>query len=156
MSRDRLNIRGMNALTALAIGGALFGLSRITGKVDAVKAFQYGIGGWPAVSYQNGQVILDIPLTITNNSRESFDIRKVSGQMLVKGNPIGDFLSSNRVVISPNSKSVVPVTVGAYLTNAMSALIDVIVTKGGGAEFTLAGNVVTSAVTVPFTKDFKL
>lgn len=146
----------MNASTVLLIGGALFGLSRITQKVDAVKAFRYDLSGLPKVSYQNGQVILDIPLVIINDSREPFDVLKVYGQMLVKGSVIGDFTTTNRVVISPNAKSSVPVTVSAYLTNAVSSLISAIITRSGEADFTLKGTAVTSAVNIPFVKSFKL
>lgn len=146
----------MNTLTALGIGAALFGLSRVTSKVDAVNAFKYGIADWPKISYQGGQVILDIPLVITNVTREPFDVLKVYGQMLVKGNPIGDFTSAGRVVISPYSKSLTPVTVSTYLTNAVSALISAFITKSGEADFTLKGTAVTSAVNIPFSKDFKL
>lgn len=152
----RLNIRLMKALTVLGIGAALYGLSRVSSKVDAVKAFKYGLADWPKVSYQGGQVILDFPLVITNVSREPFDVLKVYGQMLVKGNPIGDFMSAGRVVISPNSKSLVPVTVSAYLTNAVSGLISGFITKSGEAEFSLKGTAVTSVVSIPFSVDFKL
>lgn len=144
----------MNALSLLAIGGAVYGLTRITGKVDAVKAFKYGLSAWPKVSFQNGQVILDIPLTIKNVSRESFDIQKVYGEMFVKGQYVGDFLSNSRVVISAYGKSPVPVTVSAFLTNAISSLISAFVTKSGEAAFTLKGRVVTSLVTIPFSQDF--
>lgn len=146
----------MKALPLLLIGAAAYGLTRISSKVDAVKAFKYGIADWPKVSYQGGQVILDFPLTITNVSREPFDVQKVYGQLLVKGNPIGDFTSSGRVVISPNSKSLVPVTVSAYLTNAVSNLISAFITKSGEADFSLKGTAVTSAVNIPFAVGFKL
>lgn len=146
----------MNASTVLLFGGALFAISRITKKVDAVKAFKYDLSGWPQVSYQNGQVILDIPLVIVNDSREPFDILKVYGQMFIKGSLIGAFTSTNRVVISPYARNNVPVTVSAYLTNAVSSLISAIITKSGEADFTLKGTAQTAVAPIPFVKSFKL
>ncbi len=146
----------MNALPLVAFVGALYGISRFSSKVTAARAFQYDIADWPKVSYQGGQVILDIPLIIINTSRESFDNRKVFGQMFVNAQPVGDFISASRVVISAIGRSVVPVTVSAYLTNAVSSLISALITKSGGTAFTLRGTAVTSMADLPFVKDFKL
>lgn len=138
--------------TALLVGGLVAVVaSAIKGKVDAARAFQYTIEGTPSVSYQDAQVVLCIPVGISNKANEQFTIHRVYGQAMVNSAFIGDFETPAGFVIGPAGRASVKVVLTVFLTNAVTSLISAIVQGAKDTTLSLQGTVVTSLKDISFT-----
>lgn len=138
-------------LLPLAVGAAIYFASRGNRVFNATNAFQYAIQKIPDIKIQAGKVLVFVPIGISNITGEAFDVRKVYGQLFVRGQYIGDFTKSEQFRIAANGNTSVTVVIEAFLTNTIAALISALTAKAGDTEITLKGVIVTSFVDVPLS-----
>lgn len=137
--------------------GLLYVGLRAAKKKDAVDQFKYSIEGIPSIQYERGGgVTLGIPIGITNNTKETFEIRSITAQIFGDNRIIGNIQTPLGFTIGAYGTTVFQLNVSLALTTTALSLISAIATKKSGYVLRITGKVVTSIIDVPIDVAKKL
>jgi hypothetical protein len=134
----------------LLFAGLVLVAMRASKKIDAVDRFKFSIDALPSVTYSNGGAVIGVPLGISNQTGEGFNIRSVSGRVTASDGYLGQINSVKPFVIEPHAHTTFILNLSVGLTNAVSSLISAILLKKNGLTISVEGNVVTDLLTVPY------
>lgn len=134
----------------LLVAGGLFIASRLSAKVNAAQMFKFSLDGIPGFDYQGTNLVVTLPIGVSNATKERVEVSKVFGQGFMNGRFIGDFTSTENIVIEPLAHSVVNAQIKLYVSNAITSLIALFNEKGDKV-FEVRGQLVTFIGTFPFT-----
>lgn len=138
----------MNFKPILLGAGAYFVL-RALSKKDAVMGFQYTIPGLPSLTYQGGSVVLVVPLEISNERPESFQVSSVYGRAYVDSSFVADFRTENPFVIPANGSVKISVSIIIPLRGAVLALVAALTNGSKKATLEIRGAAVADGLTIP-------
>jgi len=152
-------VQKINYVNPLLIGAGILMLWKANNKIKAVDNFKFAAGGLPRVSLSGATITLIFPVTVINNSIESFMVNAFDTDIYYGTASVGRCSLVAPVLINPKIKSGFEVGAEIYLTGAAIALVKAINDHTTKEKLQLRGSVNVGTilpVTLPVNITFDL